>query len=150
DYQPGNYQRSEWSVVVSNWQVTGTNLTYHLPGLGSRRLEIGPGAARPPGVGSQGPADEVVYTGSWVEERGNYSGGSVAHTTTLNDKVVCTYAATATHSLYLGTRYSDNGGQISIQVDLGATLSVNLKLPKDDLLVRIPLGQYTAGAHVVT
>src|SRR5262249_52473215 len=37
DLQPANYVRSEFRVLVENWQVTGTNLGYMMAGPGSRR-----------------------------------------------------------------------------------------------------------------
>ncbi len=135
DLQAGNFQRSEFSVVVSNWQVTGTNLLYSVAGQGSRRIEDG--------------APDVVYMGAWVEERGNYSAGSIRHTTASGARVQCTYTAPYAHALYLGTRYCDNGGQITVQVDSNAPLTVNLKRALEDVLIRVPLGQFQ-GTHTVT
>ncbi|HEY2017157.1 MAG TPA: hypothetical protein VGH38_26810, partial [Bryobacteraceae bacterium] len=137
DLQAGNFQRSEFSVVVSNWQVTGTNLLYSVAGPGSRRIED--------------VAPEFVYTGTWVEERGNYSGGSIRHTTAAGSRVQCAYTASYPHSLYLGTRYCNNGGQITVQVDAGSPLTVNLKGDLEDVLIRVPLGQFQGtAAHTVT
>ena len=56
----------------------------------SRDLELAGDAERIPGIGWRVPgaggsrmtAAEVVYTGAWTEERGNYSGGSIRHTQT--------------------------------------------------------------------
>ena len=39
DLQPGNFQRSEFSVAVTNWPVTGSDLLYNVAGPGSRRIE---------------------------------------------------------------------------------------------------------------
>jgi hypothetical protein len=136
DLQFGNFARSEFAVVVTNWQVTGTNIQYKVAGPGSRRIgDIAP---------------EISYTGTWAEERGNYSGGSIHHTTTQGNHLQCTYSAAA-HTLYLGTRYSDNGGQVTVQVDSNLALIVNLKRSLEDVLIRVPLGQLSGQAqHTVT
>jgi hypothetical protein len=136
DLQSGNFARSEFAVVATNWQVTGTNLQYRVAGPGSRRIED--------------IAAEASYTGTWVEERGNYSGGSIHHTTTHGNHLRCAYSAAA-HTLYLGTRYCDNGGQVTVQVDSNPVLIVNLKRSLEDVLLRVPLGQFAGQAqHTVT
>ena len=136
DLQSGNFARSEFSVAVTNWQVTGTNLAYSVAGPGSRRIED--------------IAPEISYTGTWVEERGNYSGGSIHHTTTQGNHLQCTYSAAA-HTLYLGTRYCNNGGQVTVQVDSNPALIVNLKRSLEDVLIRVPIGQFSGQAqHTVT
>ena len=135
DLQAAAFQRSEFSVVASNWLVSGSNLEYRVAGVGSRRIEDN--------------APEVVYTGAWVEERGNYSGGSIRHTTSAAARLQCTYSAPYAHSLYLGTRYCNNGGAITIQVDANAPQIVYLKRELEDVLIRVPLGQFQ-GTHTVT
>jgi len=136
DLQSGDFTRSEFAVAVTNWQVTGAGLAYSVAGPGSRRIED--------------IAPEISYTGAWAEERGNYSGGSIHHTTTHGNHLQCTYSAAA-HTLYLGTRYSDNGGQATVQVDGNPALIVNLKRSLEDVLMRVPLGQFPGQAqHTVT
>jgi hypothetical protein len=136
DLQRGNFARSEFSVVVANWQLTGTNLQYQVAGPGSRR--------------SEDIAPEISYTGTWAEERGNYSGGSIHHTTTPGNCLQCTYSAAA-HTLYLGTRYTNNGGQVTVQVDNNAALTVNVQRSLEDVLIRVPIGQFSGQAqHTVT
>jgi hypothetical protein len=136
DLQFSDFARSEFSVAVTNWQATGTNLAYSVAGPGSRRIED--------------IALEIAYTGTWVEERGNYSGGSIHHTTTQGNHLRCTYSAAA-HTLYLGTRYCDNGGQVTVQVDSNPALIVNLKRSLEDVLIRVPIGQFSGQAqHTVT
>jgi hypothetical protein len=134
DMQMGDFQRTEFSVAVTNWNVTGTNLTYNVAGPGSRRIED----------------DAAVYQGSWNPGSGNFSGGSIHWTTTPAASVQCSYTAEAAHSLYLGTRLADTGAPITVQVDGNAPVPVNLALDDDDVLVRVPLGQWGAGAHTVT
>jgi hypothetical protein len=136
DWQFGDFARSEFSVAVANWQATGSGLTYQVAGPGSRRIEDTSAA--------------VSYAGSWGEERGNYSGGSIRHTTTPGDRLVCSYTAAGAHSLYLGTRYTGNGGSIAVQVDGGTATTVNLRRQLEDVLLRVPLGQLAAGPHSVS
>jgi hypothetical protein len=137
DLQFGNFARSEFAVAVTDWQVTGTNLQYRVAGPGSRRIED---IALP----------KSSYTGTWAEERGNYSGGSIHHTTTQGDHLQCTYSAAA-HTLYLGTQYSDNGGKVTVQLDSNPALIVDLKRSLEDVLIRVPLGQFSGQAqHTVT
>ena len=137
DVQPGNFARSEFAVVVSNWTATGTKLQYEVAGPGSRRIED--------------DAAEVQYRGSWTEARGNYSGGSIHWTTSSGAQAQCSYLATIAHTLYLGTRRADACGQISVQIDNAAPVAINLQLSGEDTLVRIPLAQIqAAGTHTVT
>jgi len=137
DLQSGNFARSEFAVTVTNWQVTGTNLQYQVAGPGSRRIED--------------IALAISYTGTWgPEERGNYSGGSIHHTTTHGDHLRCMYSAGA-HTLYLGTRYCNNGGQVTVQVDSNPALIVDLKRSLEDVLIRVPIAQFPALAqHTIT
>jgi hypothetical protein len=137
DLQPGTFSRSEFSVVVSDWQVGGTNLQYSVPGPGSRRIE------------DDSPA--VAYVGAWTSEIGNYSGGSIHCTSSPGASVTFSYTAAAQHSLYLGTRCLDGGAQVTVQIDNGAAVSVDLELAGEDVLSRVPLGQQSGGTqHTVT
>ncbi|MBZ5620069.1 MAG: hypothetical protein LAQ69_15295, partial [Acidobacteriia bacterium] len=140
ELQPNNFQRNEFSVVVTNWQVTGTNLVYSVAGPGSRRIE--------------NDSSEVTFVGAWTEERGNYSGGSSHYTTTPGNHLQCTYSSPVGHTLYLGTRYLDGGPnpvQATIQVDGNPTLTLDLARSGEDVLIRHSLGQFAAGGpHTVT
>jgi len=138
DLQTGNFQRSEFSVVVTNWSVTGTGLQYQVAGPGSLRIEDSAGA--------------VTYSaGEWSSGIGNFSGGSIHWTTMAGAFLQCTYNSTVNCTLYLGTRYLATGGQVSVQVDTGLAISLNLALPAEDVLVRVPLGTFSGGsAHIVT
>jgi hypothetical protein len=60
DMQAADFQRSEFSVVVSNWTVTGTGQQYQVAGPGSRRIED--------------DSETLTYTGSWVSEIGKLLG----------------------------------------------------------------------------
>jgi hypothetical protein len=136
DLQPSDFQRREFSVVVSNWSVMGSKLLYQVAGPGSRRIED--------------DSSEITYSGGgWSSGIGNYSGGSIHWTTTPGCSVQCIYTAGA-HTLYLGTRYLASGGQVSIQVDGNAAISLNLALPAEDVLVRAPIGTLSDGPHTVT
>jgi hypothetical protein len=144
DLQPTTFQRGEFSVVVTNWSISGTNLVYNVAAPGSLRLY------EPPGMHGQG-STTVVFSGSWVEERGNYWSGSIAHTTHPGDTVQIIYSSPLSHTLYCGTRFAGNGGQVSVQVDSGTPVTVNLKLAGEDFLARVPIGVQTAGViHTVS
>ena len=138
DLQTGNFQRSEFSVVVANWSVTGDNLGYQVAGPGSLRIE------------DSGSA--VTYSGGgWSSEIGNFSGGSIHWTAATGCSLQCTYNSSVDHTLYLGTRYLASGGQVSVQVDAGAPVSLSLALPGEDVLARVPIGMFSGGAdHTVT
>jgi len=138
--QVGPFVRSEFEVVVSNWSVTGTNGTYSVAGPGSRRAED--------------DSVDIVYGGTWSETRGNFSGGIIHSSTTIGDSVSWSYAASASHTLYLGTRYlglsTAEGASISIVVDGGTAVTVNLSISQEDVLIRWPVGEYAAGTHSIT
>ncbi|MGE5568999.1 MAG: hypothetical protein ACM3S5_08185 [Rhodospirillales bacterium] len=135
DFQRGGFERTEFSVEVSNWTVTGSNRTYVVAGPGSRRIED--------------DAPEVSYTGEWNTGRGNFSGGTIRWTESAGAGLSCTYRAQAAHSLYLGTRRAYNGGRISVSVDGGEPIAMDLLIPGEDVLVRAPLGTLEPGTHTV-
>jgi hypothetical protein len=136
DWQFRDFERSEFEVAISAWHVTGSNLARSVAGPGSRRIED--------------DAAEVSYSGSWTEERGNYSGASIRHTVQPGATVTCTYEAAVDHLLVLGTRYTNDGAAVSVVVDGGAPLRIELKRGAEDVLVRVPLGWVEAGSHTVT
>lgn len=137
DMQQSAFQRSEFSVAISNWTVSGGNWAYEVAGPGSRRIEDG--------------ASEIGYRGTWHRDTGNYSGGSIRWTTTPGDSLTCTYTAGAQHVLYLGTRRVANASAATVQIDGGAPISVNLALAGEDVLVRIALGTLAGqSTHTVT
>ena len=127
--QPGNYTRSEFQVAVSNWSVAGSNLTYQVAGAGSRRIED--------------TDAQLIYGGSWSTSLGNFSGGTIHCTTNPGDSVSCTYRASQTHELYLGTRATFSGGQATVTIDGGPVQNLNLFIAGEDVLVRICLGSFS-------
>ena len=129
DMQAADFQRSEFSVLVSNWTVSGSGLQYQVAGPGSRRIED--------------DSTTLTYTGSWASEMGNYSGGSIQSTTTPGSAVECSYVSAFAHTLYLGTRSLTGGGQVTVQVDGGTPIIINLALAGEDVLMRVSLGQQT-------
>jgi hypothetical protein len=139
DAQPGAFVTGEFHVTVSNWQVTGSNRLYRVAGPGSWRTED--------------DSRDLVYGagGSWSESRGNFSGGSIRQTTAGGASVSWTYRAPHAHRLYLGTRRAPNAAPVSVSVDGSAPQVVNLALPLEDVLVRLPLGEFAANTtHTVT
>jgi hypothetical protein len=135
DFQREAFERSEFCVVVSNWEVSGNNVAYAVAGRGSRRIE------------DDDP--EVTYTGSWSTAAGNFSGGTIRWTESAGAGLSCRYRASAVHALYLGTRRAANGGEISVSVDGGEPVRMELEIAGEDVLVRAPLGTFAAGAHTV-
>ena len=133
----GRFRTSEFSVVVSNWTVTGSGTQYQVAGPGSRRIED--------------YSTALTYTGNWVAEIGNYSGGSTHSTTAPGSALECSYVSALAHTLYLGTRALAGGGQVTVQVDGGTPTVIGLALAGEDVLMRLPLGRQTASAeHRVT
>src|SRR5260221_5181625 len=103
------------------------------------------------GAGIEDTALQIVYAGRWDLGLGNFSGGTIHHTTTAGDSAACTYRASQSHQLYLGTRKAAGGAQITVVVDGGAAATVDLSLAGEDVLVRIPLGTFSGqAAHTVT
>ena len=136
DLQNGNFERSEFAMVVTNWQVSGKNLLYAVAGTGSRRIE---------------DDGAVFYDGNWVEARGNYSGGSIRWTDTPASRVSCTYSANGDHWLYIGTRLADHGGQVSVQIDGCNPVTLGLAKAAEDVLVRLPIAAMSGQTqHTVT
>ncbi len=141
DLQAGEFARSEFSVVVTGWTVSGTGLNYSVAGPGSVRIEDN--------------APGVVYTpnpappGSWTQSVGNFSGSTIHCTTEPGDTVTIGYTSAQTHSLYLGTRITFNSGTISVAIDSQAPVTVDLLYSGEDVLVRLPLGSMGAGTHQV-
>ncbi|MEQ1947936.1 MAG: hypothetical protein ABL995_12150 [Bryobacteraceae bacterium] len=135
ELQLDEFERSEFSVTVSDWTVTGTGREYTVAGPGSRRIE------------DHDPS--VQYTGSWTETRGNYSGGTIHSTTTHGNAATVTYASDVAHKLYVGLRCTGNGATASIGVDGGTPTNVELQIAGEDTLFRWLAGDMAAGSHTV-
>ena len=136
DLQAGAFERSEFEVKVTNWSVTGSGRTYSV--------------ASPAGVRIEDGAPRAGYTGTWSRGTGNFSGGTIHHTTTPSSSVTCSYHCSSHHRLYLGTRLAFSGASVGIRVDGGAEVVRNLQAPGEDVLVRLPLGERDGGDHVVS
>ncbi len=134
--QPGAYQRSEFSVVLSDWTVTGTNRAYQVAGPQSRRFE-------------DDDLPHIIYTGTWAEERGNFSGGTIRRADQAGATLHLNYNAQTTHRLYLGSRRTAGSGSATLKVDGGADQVFNLHIPDEDFLLRLDLGTLGPGAHSV-
>jgi len=136
DLQAGDFVRSEFAVVVSNWTVSGSNRNYQVAGVGSWRVED----------------DDVSigYTGQWTSEIGNYSGGSISYATEPGASVSYSYQAPQGHMLNLGTQRTPTAAQLTVVVDQNPAQVLDVALAGEDVLVRWDLGTLTAGTHVVT
>ena len=145
-YKPEVMSGASFRLRVSNWTVSGSNLTYQVAGPGSRRIED--------------VAPEVIYSGIWdavpgtttpTISTGNFSGGTIHSSTTPGDSLTCTYRASQTHQLYLGTRKAASGAQVTVAVDNQAAVNLDLSLAGEDVLVRLPLGTFSGQTpHTVT
>src|SRR5579872_990841 len=136
DLQAGAFERCEFQVLVSNWVVGGSESAYAVAGPGSRRIE---------------DTDRgIEYTGTWTSSSGNFSGGTIHLTSVPSSSVTCAYTASADHELYLGSRFCGTGANLTIVVDGANEAPVALKIPGEDVLARIPIGNLGAGNHTVT
>ncbi|MFN0167677.1 MAG: hypothetical protein ACKV22_14720 [Bryobacteraceae bacterium] len=137
DLQPSSFERQEFLVVVSDWQVSGSKTRYKVAGEGSRRVED--------------DAPGLLYTGDWGKELGNYSGGSIRSSDSTDAAVHLAYRAQEEHSLFLGTRRTASSARLEVLVDGAPVISGEAKLEGEDVLVRLPLGVWSGGVdHVVT
>ena len=140
DLQPADFLRTEFSVVVTNWVVSGTNGTYSVAGPGSHRFED--------------DSPNWGYTGTWIPSSqgiGNFSGGSIAVSSLPGSAAAITYTEPFSHQLFLGTRKLTNGASVSVVVDEGVVQVFPLALPSEDVLVRVPLGTFSGqSAHRVS
>src|SRR6185503_2393632 len=132
-----SYQRNEFQVTIANWMVSGSALGYQVAGPGSRRIED--------------TDPDLIYTGTWGQGAGNFSGGTIHHTSAAGASVSCSYQATQTHQLYLGTHRAINDAQITVVIDNNPATSHNLVFDGADMQVRIPLGTFSGQTpHTVT
>jgi hypothetical protein len=136
ELQFDEYQRTEFDVAISNWQVTGARTERLVAGPGSRRIDD--------------DGREMTYAGTWTTEAGNYSGASIRRSQSGGAAATCAYDAAADHLLFVGTRYTNNGAAISIQVDDGPAVTIDTKRALEDVLVRLPLGPVAAGRHTIS
>jgi len=136
DLQPGEYQRTEFTVEVSNWSVTGTNIGHRIAGSESLRLEES--------------SSNASYTGGWLTGTGNFSGGTIRYCSNPGASVNFAYMATSPHSLYLGSRYAYNGATISVSINGQPSVTYSTAIAGEDRLCRLALGSLSAGSHSVT
>ena len=136
DLQAGAFQPGEFSAVIDNWSVTGTNLIYSVAGPGSVRIED--------------TSNALAYTAGWTPSQGNFSGGFITYTTT--PLAACTYQFEAGRAfdVYIGTRMAFDCAQLTIELDNVIGSPINLALSSDDVLVRLPAGTVQPGSHTLT
>ncbi len=135
DLQLAAFQAAEFSVTVSNWSVTGTNLIYSVAGPGSRRIED--------------DSDALVYTSGWTSSQGNFSGGFIHCTTT--PLAACTYQfwAERVFDVYIGTRMATEGARLTVEIDNITSSPFSLALSAEDVLIRLPAGTVQPGTHTL-
>jgi hypothetical protein len=137
DLQPGSFARTEYQVVVANWQVTGTDRQWYVAGPGSRRLEDS--------------GSSVAYSGTWLAPtQGNYSGNWIHSTQQTGATATFTYSQNESHSLYLGTQTVPDGATALVTINTAAPQTFNLDTPGEQDLIRISLGVLPAGSYTVT
>jgi hypothetical protein len=136
DFQPAEFQSGDFSVTVSDWQVTGTNLTYSVSGPGSRRIED--------------TDNSVAYTNNWTPSQGNFSGGFIHYTTTPLSACTCRFVAERVSDVYIGTRMAPDCAQLTYEIDGVVSSPVNLLLSAEDVLIRLPVGTVQPGDHTIT
>ncbi len=135
--QESSFERCEFSVLVTEWQVTGTSTRYQVAGPGSRRVEDDD-----PGL---------LYTGQWTRELGNYSGGSLRYSASAEAAVSIRYHASGQHCLFIGIRRTASASGLEVAVDDIPVVSGDAKVEGEDLLVRLPVGVWPGlSEHVVT
>jgi hypothetical protein len=135
DMQAGAFERSEFCVRVSEWSVTGQRREHHVAGPGSRRVED--------------DSTQIVYSGDWTIDRGNFSGGSIHCTVLPEASAKFDYYMPRPHRLYAGLRRHESAPRIVIVVDAIQRFEA-LTLRAEDVLVRLNLGNMNAGIHSVT
>lgn len=139
DLQPGAYQRQEFSVIFTNWTVTGSGLTYSVAGPGSRRIEDS--------------STDLLYSTNvgpdWFSSSGNFSAGTI--TSTDRHLATCTYEFNAgrTFDVYIGTRRGSNCAVLTATLDGVQFPPVDLNDGMEDFLVRLPAGTVQPGNHTL-
>lgn len=135
DMGVGEHQRGEFRVMVTEWTVIGERRAYMVAGRGSRRLE------------DDSPAME--YTGTWTEEDGNYSGGTIHWSNQVSATVTFDFKADEEVTLFVGSRITPEGGRLAVSVDGTLRTVYDCRRVGEDALVRIPAGGVDAGRHHV-
>ncbi len=145
DLQQASYVRSEFSVIVSNWTVSGTGRQYLVAGPGSRRIEDdNPSLAYSPAA-----LNGDSTTGWVLQGPGNYSGSTIHLSSLPGSSFVVSYSEPQIHQLFLSTRKLSSGASFSVAVD-GQAQQLSCLLLGEDVLVRIPLGTFATGTHSIT
>ena len=133
DLQATEYVRSEFSVLVSNWSVSGTGLTYALAGPGSRRIEDSSSA--------------LQYSTNWTPSTGNFSNGTISQATQALETCSYQFYAERQFDVYIGTRKAEKCAKITITLDGAVQPQVDLALAAEDVLIRLPAGTVQEGNH---
>jgi len=134
--QPGDFERVEFDVEVSDWTVGGTHRSYSVASPRSRRFE---------------DRTAIDFTGSWTMDWGSFfSDGTIHSTDEGGDSASLTYTSQVSHHLFLGSRYTRDSGIISVVVDEEPALEFDLYRLGEDFVARLDLGVFEPGTHAVT
>lgn len=135
DLQPGAYDRSEFSVTISDWSVTGTGRGYAIPSSNSQRVEDSESLWE--------------YHGAWQSAIGNFSGGSIHYASSEGASAIISYNVAESHELALGTRFADSASSVQVMLDGEMVCAESLVIPGEDQLARVMLGPVGAGTHTL-
>lgn len=136
------YQDTEWTAVFSNWSVTDPRSIrgFRCAGPASVRVDS-----------EDGTRCRYIGQGWTLLAANNLQQGFARGTATPGDSVEITYRQTQTHDLYLGASLCPNRGNISVSVDGGLSVEMNLALPVTSDLVtrRLITAGLPPGEHIV-
>jgi hypothetical protein len=133
--QPGHFERIEFEVEVSDWTVGGTNRSYSVASPRSRRFD---------------DRGAIAFSGSWAASWGSFfSGGTIHSTDEIDATASLTYSSQVNHRLFLGSRYAQDAGIVSVAVDEEPAREFDLYRLGEDFVARLDLGTFGPGAHTV-
>lgn len=137
------FTATEWQATFSDWTLTAlpgstTALALKVAGPGSVRIEQGDSAC--------------AYHGAWTTESGFYSKYFAQATSDVTASLTVTYYCQFTHDLYLGTSLDSDRAVLNVQLDGGATTTLDCSLSTSSAVVTRRLARATvaAGKHTVT
>ena len=113
DLQFEAFERSEFEVVISNWQVSGNETRHRVAGPGSRRIED--------------DCAEVVYSGHLDGGARELFGRIDPAYADAGRGAQCTYSANAAHRCISGRGTATTAAPITVQVDGGTPVTLTVE-----------------------